>query len=55
MKLKAITIARDLGQTVEVGSGLTAEDRVIETPPDGVADGDVVRVMNKPSAPKKGS
>ena len=54
VKLKAITIARDLGQTVEVGSGLTAEDRVIESPPDGVADGDAVRVMNKPGAAKKG-
>jgi len=54
VKLKQITIARDLGQTVEVGSGLTAEDRVIESPPDGLADGDAVRVVNTPSSAKKG-
>ena len=51
VKLKPITIARDLGQTVEVGSGLTAEDRVIESPPDGIADGDPVRVINIAKAP----
>ena len=51
VKLKPITIARDLGQTVEIGSGLTVEDRVIESPPDGVADGDPVRVINTAKAP----
>jgi RND family efflux transporter MFP subunit len=50
VKLKPITIARDLGQTVEIGSGLTAEDRVIENPPDGIADGDPVRVINTAKA-----
>jgi RND family efflux transporter MFP subunit len=43
--LKPITIARDLGQVVEIGSGLTPADRVIESPPDGLADGDSVRVV----------
>ena len=44
--LKPITIARDLGQIVEIGSGLTAQDRVIESPPDGLANGDPVRVID---------
>jgi RND family efflux transporter MFP subunit len=44
--LKTITIARDMGQTVEIGSGITAEDRVIEAPQDGIATGDEVRVAN---------
>jgi len=50
--LKSITIARDLGQIVEIGSGLTAQDRVIESPPDGLANGDAVRVIDtaKPAA-----
>ena len=50
--LKPITIARDLGQIVEIGSGLTAQDRVIESPPDGLSNGDAVRVVDtaKPSA-----
>lgn len=43
--LKAITIARDLGQVVEIGSGLARDDRVIESPPDGLSDGDPVRVV----------
>ena len=40
----ALTVARDLGASVELASGLSAGDRVIENPPDGVADGDPVRV-----------
>jgi RND family efflux transporter MFP subunit len=44
--LKTVTIARDMGQTVEIGSGLAAEDRVIESPQDGIANGDEVRVAN---------
>ncbi len=48
--LKPVTIARDLGKEVEIATGLTADDRVIETPPDGVASGDQVRVAGKPGA-----
>jgi RND family efflux transporter MFP subunit len=44
--LKPITIARDLGQVVEVATGLAASDRVIDSPPDGLADGDPVRVVD---------
>jgi RND family efflux transporter MFP subunit len=44
--LKPITIARDLGQTVEVGTGLLPSDHVIESPPDGLTDGDSVRVVS---------
>jgi RND family efflux transporter MFP subunit len=42
--LKQVTISRDLGKVIELGSGITATDRVIESPPDGIADGDRVRV-----------
>jgi RND family efflux transporter MFP subunit len=51
--LKAVTIARDLGKEVEIASGLTAEDRVIESPPDGVATGDKVRVAGQPGSPSE--
>jgi RND family efflux transporter MFP subunit len=44
VRLKAVTIARDLGATVEISSGLTATDRVVQTPPDGLAEGTVVRI-----------
>jgi RND family efflux transporter MFP subunit len=42
--LKTITISRDLGKEVEIGSGLSGDDRVIASPPDGIASGDLVRV-----------
>ena len=42
--VKTIVIARDLGKTIELNSGLNADDRVIENPPDGIADGDQVNV-----------
>ena len=48
--LKSIVISRDLGREVEIGSGLTAEDRIVESPPDGVADGDQVRIAGKPGS-----
>jgi membrane fusion protein (multidrug efflux system) len=41
---KTVTIARDLGKDIELASGLSAGDRVIVAPPDGLADGDQVRV-----------
>ena len=42
--LKPISVARDLGKGIEVSAGLAANDRVIESPPDGLAPGDQVRV-----------
>ena len=47
--LKAITIDRDLGNAVEMASGLAPDDRVIESAPDGVVDGDRVRVKEPPN------
>jgi RND family efflux transporter MFP subunit len=43
--LKPVTISRDLGQVVEIGTGLAPTDRVIESPPDGLVDGDSVRIV----------
>ena len=51
VKLRKVTIARDMGTRIELGSGLTAADRVIANPPDGIADGDVVRVAQPAAAP----
>jgi len=53
--LKQVSIARDLGKEVEIGSGLTAEDRIIISPPDGIIEGDRVRVAGEtiePAAPE---
>ncbi len=44
--LKNVTISRDMGSVIEIATGLAADDRVIESPPDGIADGDAVRVAS---------
>lgn len=48
--LKPVVISRDLGQVVEIATGIAATDRIIESPPDGLADGDPVRVVNPAKA-----
>lgn len=50
---KTVTISRDLGREIEIGSGLAADDRIIVTPLDGIADGDQVRIAG--AAPGKES
>ncbi len=42
--LKPVVIARDHGNRLELLSGLEASDKVIENPPDGVTQGDLVQV-----------
>src|SRR5258705_513742 len=42
---KTVTIARDLGKEIELASGVAPDDRIIVAPPDGLADGDQVRVV----------
>ena len=49
--LKSVTIARDYGKVIELASGLSANDKVIESPPDGVTEGDEVRIAQA-AAPK---
>ena len=53
VRFKAVTIARDLGKDIELGSGISADDRVIVAPPDGLADGDQVRVAGAKGKPEK--
>ncbi len=43
--MKPVTIARDQGATVDIATGLAANDRVIESPPDGISSGAEVRVV----------
>jgi membrane fusion protein, multidrug efflux system len=50
---KTVTIARDLGRDIELGSGLSPDDRFIVAPPDGLSDGDQVRIAGPKGAPAK--
>jgi RND family efflux transporter MFP subunit len=43
VELKPVQVGRDLGTEVEVLSGVTPTDRVIDSPPDSIAQGDTVR------------
>jgi RND family efflux transporter MFP subunit len=49
--IKAVTVSRDLGSVIEIGAGLAPEDRVIESPPDGIENGDMVRVLAADARP----
>jgi hypothetical protein len=45
-----VSIERDLGAIVELASGLATNDRVIENPPDGIGNGDPVRLAGAAAA-----
>jgi len=45
VRLQSIQLGRDLGTSVEVVSGLTREDSVIENPSDAITDGALVSVQ----------
>jgi RND family efflux transporter MFP subunit len=44
--MKSISLARDMGSSVEVSSGLRPNDRVIDNPPDSIVNDDLVRPQN---------
>jgi RND family efflux transporter MFP subunit len=48
VSLKPVTVARDLGKLIEIGSGLEATDRVIDSPPDGISNGVEVQIAENP-------
>jgi hypothetical protein len=44
VELRKIVIAQDLGQSLEIESGIEASDRIIINPSDSIADGDHVQI-----------
>ena len=50
VSLRAVTLGRDEGAAVEILSGVTARERVIENPPEALATGDRVRVTRRTAA-----
>jgi hypothetical protein len=53
--LKSVSIQRDLGTVIELASGLAPADRVIENPPDGIANGAAVRLTGATPKNKNGT
>lgn len=49
---KKVSILFDYGKTVEIGSGLDASDRVIDSPPDGIKDGDAIKIASDDATAK---
>jgi RND family efflux transporter MFP subunit len=48
VQMKPVSIVRDLGTIVEVASGVTTSDRVIDSPPDGLVSGTAVNLEGTP-------
>ncbi|HTV84999.1 MAG TPA: efflux RND transporter periplasmic adaptor subunit [Dyella sp.] len=49
---KKVSILYDYGKSVEIGAGLNAGDRVIDSPPDGIKDGDAVKIATDQATAK---
>jgi RND family efflux transporter MFP subunit len=54
IEVKKISIGRNLGSRVEVLSGLTPSDRVVVSPPDSLAAGELVRIASEAAPSGKG-
>ncbi len=52
VSLKAVELGKDFGAKAEVLSGITVADRLVLNPPDGLADGDRLQVVEKKSKPE---
>ncbi|HEY6454050.1 MAG TPA: efflux RND transporter periplasmic adaptor subunit [Steroidobacteraceae bacterium] len=48
--LKPIQIAQERGAVVNVSLGVTAQDRVVDSPPDSIINGELVRIAAAPQA-----
>jgi RND family efflux transporter MFP subunit len=53
IELRKITLGRNLGAAVEVVKGLTPSERIVDSPPDSLAAGDVVHVAGEPAEAKE--
>jgi RND family efflux transporter MFP subunit len=55
VNLRKIVIAQDLGQSLEIESGIESSDKIIINPSDSIADGDHVLIAPPPPAKKETS
>ncbi|MFM8547216.1 MAG: efflux RND transporter periplasmic adaptor subunit [Betaproteobacteria bacterium] len=54
VRIRRVRVAKDHGNVVELSEGISAEDRVIVSPPDGIIDGDKVKTRTAAAAPAQG-
>ena len=47
VRLKTVQISRHMGAAVDVGSGISPQDRIIDNPADALQEGDEVRIAGK--------
>jgi RND family efflux transporter MFP subunit len=45
--LHPVKIAHDLGATVEIASGITAQDKIVDNPPENITAGDKVQIAKR--------
>lgn len=50
--IKPIVVTRDLGNELEIGSGIAAADQIIDNPPDALAAGDRVQAADGGNGPE---
>jgi RND family efflux transporter MFP subunit len=55
VRIRTVRIARDFGTDLELAGGIGAGDWVVNSPPDSIADGDVVRAVRPKGAPNAAS
>jgi RND family efflux transporter MFP subunit len=44
VRIRKVSIGRDLGTAVQLAGGVARSDRIIDSPPDGIAEGDTVKI-----------
>lgn len=54
VRLKRIVQGRDFGSSIEVLSGIDANDDIVINPPDSITDGALVRIVSKPDEAQTG-
>lgn len=55
VRLKPVTLGRNLGNEVEIRSGVTPDERLVDNPQEYLATGDVVRIAGEDSPPRTAS
>jgi RND family efflux transporter MFP subunit len=51
VSIRSVQIAKDLGAELVIGSGLTSQDEVVDSPSDAIATGDHVKTIREQAAP----